>query len=66
MFDWIPEAVPKAVLAGFGAYFGSYLQTRGQLRAVKETINDIEKRRAEIREITRILWSKRSEVIAAD
>ena len=65
MLNWTLAAIPMAVVAGLGAYFGSYLQTRGQLRAVKETINDIEKRQAEIREISRTVWSKRSEVIAA-
>lgn len=57
---WI--AIP--VSAGVAAYFGAYLRTRGERRAIEETLNKVERRAADISEAARTRWSRRSEVCA--
>lgn len=50
--------------AGVAAYLGSYLGKRAERRAIKETLESIEGRAADLTEAARIRWSKRSEVFA--
>ena len=52
------------VCAGLGAYFGTYLKTRGERRAIMDTLNQVERRCADISEAARHRWSRRSEVCA--
>jgi len=53
------------ISAGCAAYFGSYLQTRGERKAIQKTLNEVERRAADISEAARERWSRRSEVCAS-
>ena len=54
--DWAPMAgwIVTVVSAGLAAYFGAYLRTRGERRAIEETLEKVERRAADISEAARI------------
>ena len=60
VIGWILTVLGAGVAAGIGGYMGK----RGERRAIKETLDNIEGRAADLTEAARIRWSKRSEVFA--
>jgi len=64
--DWATIAgwIVTVVSAGAAAYFGAYLRTRAERRAIEETLDKVERRAADINEAARVRWSKRSEICA--
>ncbi len=53
-----------AVVAGVGAAVGAYVRTRAERRAIAASLDDVERRIADMTEAARARWSRRSEVCA--
>lgn len=61
----IPAWLTTALAAGVAAFLGAYLGKRGERRAIQETVNEVERRIADITEAARLRWSKRTEVCSS-
>lgn len=61
----LPAFLATPIVAGIAAYFGAYLGKRAERRAIQDTIDEIERRIADVTEAARLRWSKRSEVCSS-
>ncbi len=61
----VPAWISTPIVAGLAAYFGTYLGKRAERHAIRETMNEIERRAADISEAAKLRWTKRSEVCAS-